>query len=110
MSSIFIDKDDFGVVACKDGALVMTGGSPVVQWTFDVGDLQWWITTIEETMKQVDYCHRYAFLRLLSSLKAAYEWHEDEHKAVVGDGPNNDDLMDYLIAYSLAAKGQEAQQ
>ena len=88
-------------------SLVMTGGSPYVQWGFRVERIQQWLVTLEQVIgNEANTGNRHDLEGLYFSLKTAHAQHIKEHEAVVTDAPSADDLQAYLTAYT-AAMGQE---
>ena len=83
--------------------IVMNGGSPCVEWSFRVKELQQWLTTLEEVMlKEENRGNRRDLEGIYFSLKAAHTRHLQEHEDVVTDAPTADDLQAYLAAYAAA--------
>lgn len=86
--------------------IVMNGSFPCVEWTFRVKELENWLTTLEEAMKEAMVSDNYGQLRGLEgiyfSLKAAHKKHQRQHEEVVSKAPTADDLMAYLAAYTEA--------
>jgi hypothetical protein len=83
--------------------IVMNGGSPCVEWSFRIKELQQWLTTLEEVMtKEENYGNRRDLESIYFSLKAAHTRHLQEHEDVVTDAPTADDLQAYLAAYAAA--------
>jgi hypothetical protein len=101
-----IYHDAFGTTAfTKHNHIVMNGGSPCVAWSFQVRELEDWLTTLEEIMPQHP-AHRSILEGLYFSLKAAHVKHEEQHDEIVTEAPSADDLMQYLAAYAAAIGGQ----
>jgi hypothetical protein len=89
-------------------SLVMTSGSPYVQWGFRVERIQQWLVTLEQVIdNEANAGNRHDLEELYFSLKTAHAQHLKEHEAVVTDAPSADDLQAYLTAYT-AAMGQAA--
>jgi hypothetical protein len=106
MTSI-IQQHSYGTSAFIDKGhgmqIVMNGGSPCVEWSFRVKELQQWLTTLEEVMtKEENYGNRRDLESIYFSLKAAHTRHLQEHEDVVTDAPTADDLQAYLAAYAAA--------
>jgi len=97
--SAFI-RSDYGT------QVIMNGSVPTVEWSFRIKELENWLTTLEEAMKEAMAGDSYGQLRGLEgiyfSLKAAYKKHQKQHQEVVSEAPTADDLMAYLAAYTEA--------
>ena len=86
--------------------IVMNGGSPCVEWSFRIQELQQWLTTLEDVMiKEENRGNRRDLEGIYFSLRAAHTRHLEEHEDVVTDAPTADDLQAYLSAYAAAAAG-----
>jgi hypothetical protein len=91
--------------------IVMNGGSPCVEWSFRIQELQQWLTTLEEVMiKEENRGNRRDLEGIYFSLKAAHTRHLQEHEDVVTDAPTADDLQAYLVAYAAAINTATSQE
>ena len=94
-------KYDYGM------QIVMNAGSPCVEWSFRVKELQQWLTTLEETMvREENAGNRRNLESMYFSLKAAHNRHLEQHKEIVTEAPTADDLLAYLADYAAAVGGQ----
>jgi hypothetical protein len=88
-------------------AVVMSCGSPYVEWGFRIERLEQWLTTLKETiLHEANTGNRQDLEDLYFSLKAAHARHLEQHQEIVTEAPNADDLQAYLTAYAAAVGGQ----
>ena len=81
--------------------IAMSGGSPCVEWSFRIQQLQQWLTTLEEVMtKEGNTGNRRDLEGIYFSLKAAHNRHLEQHQEIITDAPTADDLQSYLAAYA----------
>lgn len=91
----FIDK--LAVRPC-----VMVNGTPVVEAMLDVRELERWVTTLEEVLPNVPISHYGTLTLLLIRLQVVLDEHKQQHEEIVSSAPTEEDMMEYLNAYSKA--------
>lgn len=88
-------------------ACAMCHGTPVVDATFDVADLQRWTTTLEEVLPSVDICHYGALSAMLARLQVVLDNHDKQHQEIISEAPTPEDMMEYLSSYLKAMAPKE---
>lgn len=105
MATIY--KDKFGITAFNgEDKLVMLASRPMVSWGFSSAMLEESITTLEEILNDVPFCHRFSLIKLQGSLKAAHQKLQLEHNEMTEE-PTEGDLQEYLSAYAAAVGGAQ---
>lgn len=84
---------------------VMLGGKPVYETALSIGDLQQWVTTLEEAEHEIGPGGLAGALSTMRLRFMAYlSCHQCEHEQAVTDAPTADDLLAYLASYTLAMR------
>lgn len=100
-------KTEFGITAFNgEDKLVMLDNLPMVNWGFNSAMLEESITTLEEILNDVPFCHRFSLIKLQGSLKAAHQKLQLEHNEMTEE-PTAADFQEYLTAYAAAVGGAQ---
>ena len=89
-------------------ACAMCHGTPVVNATFDVANLQRWVTTLEEVLQSAAMCHYGELSAMLARLQVVLDNHDKQHQEIVTKAPTAEDQMAYLASYLKAMAPKEA--
>ena len=88
-----------------DGQLLMNCGSPIVEWSFRIDDLQEYIQTLERAIdEEPSMAQRMGLEHSLICLSCAYKHHQKQHQQVLTEAPTGQDLEEYLTFYAASIK------
>lgn len=85
----------------------MVHGTPVVDATFDVADLQRWVTTLEEVLPSLPIAHYGELSAMLARLQVVLDNHDKQHQQIITQAPTPEDMMEYLSSYLKAMGPKE---
>lgn len=94
--------------AFHDGRIRMSFGSPIVECSIVISELQNFITTLEQAIDDEPNFYQQQGLRnILCAFKAAYQMHLQQHEELVKNAPTGADFEEYMMSYAKAVQ-QEA--
>lgn len=84
----------------------MNLGSPVVNRSFTLEDIQEYICTLEQAIDdEPNYGQKLGLQRILCSFLVSLDILKENHEAFVQEAPTGADLEEYLLSYARAVKG-----
>ena len=84
----------------------MVHGTPVVDATLHVAEVQQWITTLEEVRESVPVCHYGTLSMMIIRLQVILDNHDKQHQEIITDAPTPEDMVEYLSSYLKAMAPQ----
>lgn len=101
-----ISKTPSGEVYAFTGTAIrpcaMVHGTPVVDATLDVAQLQDWVTTLEEVLPSVPISHYGTLSMMIIRLQVILDNHDKQHQEIITDAPTPEDMVEYLSSYLKA--------
>jgi len=97
--------EEGGISAFRGNNLMMSLGSPMVNVSVSLQELQEFICTLEKASdEEPNVVQQMALNSIRYVFEAALKHHKQDHEALVAEAPTGADLEEYLLAYARAVK------
>jgi DNA-directed RNA polymerase subunit F len=94
---------DSGLSAFHDGRIRMSFGSPIVECSITVRELQSFVCTLEQAIEEEpSFAQRQGLQHIASVFKASLELNQRQHEELVKEAPRGADFEEYMVSYANA--------